>query len=257
MPLALYRKCGPVGFVTLNRPDRLNAISGALLEDLTTALKTAQQDEGVAAIVLSGAGRAFCSGDDLKEYDLQTADERAIRSHVVAIQRITRLIMGEGKPVICAAHGYAVGGGFEWLLNCDLVVASENLQAFFPEMKLGQFVTGGVTHLLPRTVGYQRAMELLLLGEIQSAARLERLGVVNFVVPDDQVLPKATELARTLALQSPQAIARLKNAINVQLGAELWQSVEVEQTLTIEAFRQPDTAARVRRHMPGKKGSAA
>lgn len=255
MAFALYERKGAIGLVTLNRPDRLNAIGGALLADLIAALEQAGRDDEASVFILTGAGRAFCSGDDLKEYGDQTADDAAIEAHVAAIQRVTHLLMKETRPVICAAHGYAVGGGFEWMLNCDLVVAADTLCAFFPEVGLGQFVTGGVTHLLPRTVGYQRSMELLLLGERQSAERLERLGLINFVVPETRMLSRAMELADILLAQSTFSVRRLKQALNVELGAGLWQSVAVEQAATIEAFRHPDTSARIESYMRGKGGA--
>lgn len=255
MPFALHERRGAVGIVTLNRPERLNAISGALLADLAAALRDAFAEPETGAIVLTGAGRAFCSGDDLKEFDLQTESEAAVVAHVEAIQQVTRLLLGSDKPVVGAVHGFAVGGGFEWLLNCDLVVAAEDLVAFFPEMDWGHFVTGGVTHLLPQALGYQRAMELLLLGERQSAARLERLGVVNAVVPNARMLDQAMDYAARIAGKSRFATGRLKTALNRDLGAALWRAVELEQAITIEAFTHPETMARVKRFAERKRES--
>jgi hypothetical protein len=130
---------GRVSMVTLNRPERLNAISGDLLVDLHAALVQAQADPTTGAIVLTGAGRAFCAGDDLKEFDQQSESPAAIALHCERIQQITRDIMFGPKLVVGAVHGYAVGGGFEWVLNCDLVVAADTLVCFFPEMALGHF----------------------------------------------------------------------------------------------------------------------
>lgn len=247
MSFALYARTSAVGRVTLNRPERLNAISGALLADFDAALRAAIADDDCAVILLSGAGRAFCSGDDLKEFHLQTESEEATRAHIGAIQEITRLIMGCDKPVVGAIHGYAVGGGFEWLLNCDMVVAADDLVAFFPEMDWGQFVTGAVTYLLPRAVGYQQAMELFLLGERQSAQRLAALGLVNRVVGRDEVESTALAIAETIATRSRFSVSHLKRLINHDLGATLWRAIELEQTVTIEAFAQPEVAERVAR----------
>jgi enoyl-CoA hydratase/carnithine racemase len=246
MSFALYERHGAVGVVTLNRPERLNAISGSLMADLEGALKRAFADEDANAIVLTGAGRAFCSGDDLKEFDLQTESEEAVRNHVEAIQRITRLTLGSDKPVVGAIHGYAVGGGFEWLLNCDLVVAANNLVAFFPEMSWGHFVTGGVTHILPQAVGYQKAMELFLLGERHSAEQLQNLRLANFVVPVDGMMEKAMSVAKIIASRSRFAVAKLKAALNQQLGDSLWKAVNHEERVTIEAFTHPETIERVK-----------
>lgn len=247
MSFALYERRGSIGVVTLNRPERLNAISGELLSAFAAALNESLADEQTAVVVLTGAGRAFCSGDDLKEFDRQSASDAAIRAHIAAIQNITRVMLGSDKPIVGAVHGYAVGGGFEWLLNCDLVVAADDLVAFFPEMDWGQFVTGGVTHLLPLAVGYQRAMELLILGERQSAERLAQLGLVNVVVPRRELAMKAMELARRVAEKSRFSVGRLKRLINRDLGAQLWRAVDLEEAATVEAFHQPEVAERVAR----------
>ncbi|TNF53501.1 MAG: enoyl-CoA hydratase/isomerase family protein, partial [Burkholderiales bacterium] len=185
---AILETRGPISLVTLNRPQRLNAIGGQLLPDLHDALQRAQQDPETRVIVLTGAGRAFCAGDDLKEFGDQTQSPEHVARVCEDIQQITRDLMFGPKLVVGAVHGWAVGGGFEWVLNCDLVVAAEDLKCFFPEMQLGHFVTGGVTHLLPQALGHQRAMELIVLGEQLDARTLQSLGLVNRVVPADQVL---------------------------------------------------------------------
>ena len=237
MTYARLERRGAVAVVTLDRPDRLNAISGALLADLHAALDEANRDDTVRAIVLTGAGRAFCAGDDLKEFDDQALDPAA---HIGAIQQITRDLMLNGKPVVGALHGYAVGGGFEWLLNCDLVVAADDLVAFFPEMAIGQFVTGGVTYLLPLAVGHQRAMELLLLGERQSAERLAALGLVNRVVSRDELVETAVAWATEIATRNAWSVMRLKRLVTEELQGQLVKALELEQATTIEAFGRPE-----------------
>jgi enoyl-CoA hydratase/carnithine racemase len=246
MSYATLTADGPIRIVKLNRPERLNAISGALMVDLHAALTQAQADRDARAIVLTGAGRAFCAGDDLKEFDDQAASPESIAEHVDRIQQITRdIILGE-KLVIGAAHGYAVGGGLEWMLNCDLIVAAENLVAFFPEMALGHFVTGGVTHLLPQAVGHQRAMELLVLGERHDAAALARLGLVNRVVAAEKLLPTALELAHAVAARSAGAMARLKRALTAQGRDRLAAALEFEARAAAAMFADADTQQRVR-----------
>lgn len=237
---------GPVAIVTLNRPERMNAIGGALLDDLHDALQGARGDASCRVIVLTGAGRAFCAGDDLKEFDAQSKSDESIRSHIGRIQRITRDLMFGAKPVVGAVHGYAVGGGFEWMLNCDIVVASDDLVCFFPEMEWGQFVTGGVTHLLPQAIGHQRAMELWLLGERQSAQTLLSMGLVNRVVPRDAVLETALELSARIAQRSSTSVSKLKKLVTSDLSGLLARSLELESAVTIEAFALPDAAERVK-----------
>ncbi|SAL65810.1 enoyl-CoA hydratase [Caballeronia udeis] len=236
---------GAVSVVTLNRPERLNAISGDLLEDFHHALKQVNDDAAVHAIVIAGEGRAFCAGDDLKEFDQQTESDASIRSHIDRIQRITRDLMFNDKPVIGAIHGFAVGGGFEWLLNCDLVVAADDLVCFFPEMAWGQFVTGGVTWLLPQAVGYQRAMELWLLGERHSAQQLHAMGIVNRVVTRELLVGTSIELAQRVAGLSRLSVSKLKRLVNRDLSTTLAHSLDLEAEATIDAFKNPDAAQRV------------
>jgi enoyl-CoA hydratase/carnithine racemase len=253
MSYALYERQGEIGVVTLNRPERLNAISGDLLAAFSQALKDAAADDESSVIVLQGEGRAFCSGDDLKEFGIQSTNEASIKAHITAIQEITHLMMGCDKPIVGAIHGYAVGGGFEWLLNCDIVVAADNLVCYFPEMDWGQFVTGGVTHLLPQSIGYQRAMELFLLGERQTAGRLLQLGLVNRVVSLEELQDTAFGLAAKIATKSRFSVSRLKKLINKDLGSALWQAVKLEEEVTIEAFSQPGAAERVAGFISRKK----
>lgn len=253
MSFTTYERRGAIGLVTLNRPDRLNAISSALLASFSSALREATDDQETSVFVLTGAGRGFCSGDDLKEVDHDNQTPKSVRAHITAIQEITHLMLGCDKPIIGAIHGYAVGGGFEWLLNCDIVVAAEQLTAFFPEFDWGYFVTGGVTHLLPQAIGYQRSMELMLLGERQSAADLKALGLVNFVVPQEQMEAKAFEVAEKIASKARFSVARLKRMLNQDLGAQLWRAVDLEQEATIECFLRPEVTARVEKFTTRKR----
>lgn len=238
---------GPVSIVTLNRPERLNAMSGALMTELHQALVAAHADPDTRAIVFTGAGRAFCAGDDLKEFEHQSASPAAVADMCDQIQQITRDLMFGPKLVIGAIHGYAVGGGFEWVLNCDMTVAADNLVAFFPEMALGHFVTGGVTRLLPQTVGYQRAMELFVLGERIDAATLHRLGLVNRVVPLADMMGTALAMARQVADRSPLATGMLKRVLTTGLSSQLAGALELERQAAMACFANPDTAERIAR----------
>lgn len=245
MSFVTLSRQGPVSIVTLNRPERLNAMSGPLMDDLHAALVDAQADPDTRVIVFTGAGRAFCAGDDLKEFGAQSASPAAVAAMCDQIQQITRDLMFGPKLVIGAIHGYAVGGGFEWVLNCDMTVAADNLVAFFPEMGLGHFVTGGVTQLLPQTVGYQKAMELFVLGERLDAATLLQLGLVNRVVPLDAMLDTALALARQVAERAPLATRLLKRAMTTGLSSQLAGALELERQSAMACFADPDTAARI------------
>lgn len=236
---------GPVSIVTLNRPERLNAIGAQLLQDLHEALVSAQADPQTRVIVLAGAGRAFCAGDDLKEFSQQAASHGSAADTCDHIQQITRDIMFGPKLVIGAVHGFAVGGGFEWVLNCDMVVAADNLVAFFPEMALGHFVTGGVTHLLPQALGHQRAMELIVLGERLSGTTLHQLGLVNRVTKAEAVLTTAVELAHQVASRSQLATSQLKKLMTTQLSSQLIGALEQERQAATACFGDSDTARRI------------
>jgi enoyl-CoA hydratase/carnithine racemase len=238
---ATFEQRATAGVIMLNRPERLNAISNALMVDLQAAIDRAEQCADIRAVVLCGSGRAFCAGEDLKEFEQTSQTEQTIGKHIAAIQYITRSICHSTKIYITAAHGYAVGGGFEWLLNGDLAVAANDLVAFFPEMDRSLFPTGGVSWHLPMAIGYHRTMELILLGERQSAQRLHQLGLVNWIVAKEQLLDKALEVAAIIASKSAFSVAQFKKLLNQDL-APLTRALELEQQYTIEAFKHPEAA---------------
>lgn len=244
MAFVTSEKDGPIARVTLDRPERLNAISTDLTEALHQVLFEVNNDPDVRVILLSGKGRAFCAGDDLQEFELQTASKAATVRHIENIQRITRDLMFSDKLVVGAVHGYAVGGGFEWMLNCDLVVASEDLVAFFPETEWGQFPTGGVTRLLPQTIGHQQTMELLVLGERQAARNLLDRRLVNWVVPGDRLLEKAEAVAQMAAARSPFSVTALKRLLTREISPDLERSLALEERVTIAAFETEEAKAR-------------
>lgn len=231
--------------IRLNRPHRLNAINRELLADLALALEAAQSDPDVDVIVLTGEGRAFCAGDDLKEFDDQVGDRAETTAYVESIQGITRLIMQRPKPVVGAINGWAAGGGLEWVANCDIAVMGETCRCFFPELALGVFVTGGVTSLLPATIGLQRTKELIMLGEKFDAAAALHMGLVARVVPDDQVLATAMDVARRLAALPQPMLRRTKQVLNEGYTNTLDRAMHVETETTVEGFLDPSTAGRV------------
>lgn len=212
-----YAAHGPVAVVHLNRPDRLNAVVPALVDGLLAAFERAGS-EGAAAVVLAGRGRAFCAGHDLKEPEA-LEDEAAARKRLQRIQDVTRAIRSLSAPVVAAVHGYALGAGAEFALGCDLVVASQDARFGFPEVGVGLSVTGGISMLLPRTVGPVRAKELLFLGEHLAADDAYRLGLVNRVVPSGTHETEAVGLAQRLAAQPPAALALAKSLLDRGMDA--------------------------------------
>ncbi|MEZ5926062.1 MAG: enoyl-CoA hydratase/isomerase family protein [Hyphomicrobiaceae bacterium] len=230
--------------ITLNRPERLNAMSVALIGDLTAALTEAGCDAATRVIILTGAGRAFCAGDDLKDH-AHPKDEAAARVVVERIQQATRALSGNPKLVIGAINGWAVGGGFEWAINCDLSIWSETAKAFFPELEWGLFVTGGVTALLPAMVGLTKAREMLYLGEKYTAAELHELGLAWKVVSPDDLMPAARSVAARIATLPPQAVADMKRALDRSAHLNLESALQAETEATIRGFLDPETTKRI------------
>jgi enoyl-CoA hydratase/carnithine racemase len=234
-----------VRIVTLNRPQRLNAIVPELLEDLIASLDAADRDPAVRAIVLTGAGRAFCSGDDLKDFATQVGDEAATRAYIERIQDVTRAIVLGDTPVVGAIRGWAVGGGLEWVINCDFAIAAVGTRFFFPEISWGLFVTGGVTELLPRLVGLQRARELIMLGERFDAGQARDWGLLWKVVPDDRLMAEALALATRIAALPPGPVRDLRRVLARRAGAGLDAAMAAETDATVRGFLDPETAKRI------------
>jgi enoyl-CoA hydratase/carnithine racemase len=234
---------GGVRILTLNRPHRLNAIDPALLEDLISALHAADRDPGTGCVVLTGAGRAFCSGDDLKDFGAQAGDEASTRAYIERIQDVTRTMVLGDTPVVGAIRGWAVGGGLEWVINCDFAIAAEATRFFFPEISWGVFVTGGVTELLPRLVGLQRARELIMLGDRFDAAQALAWGLLHRVVPDAELMPAALALARRIAGLPPGPVRDLRRILARRSGLDVAMAAETDAT--VRGFLDPDTAGRI------------
>jgi enoyl-CoA hydratase/carnithine racemase len=234
-----------VRLVSLNRPHRLNAIVPEMLDHLIEAIEAADRDDGVRAIVLTGQGRAFCSGDDLKEFASQATDEPSTRAYVERIQDVTRAIVFGDKPVVGAIRGWAVGGGLEWVINCDFAVAAEGTRFFFPEISWGLFVTGGVTELLPRLVGLQRAREMILFGEKFDARQALSWGLIKDVVADEDLMPTAITLAKRIAALPAGPVRDLRRILARRDGAGLDAAMAAETAATVRGFLDPQTAERV------------
>src|SRR5262249_22642793 len=190
-------------------------------------------------------GRAFCAGDDLKEFGSQSTDEATTRAYIARIQDVTRAMLLGDTPVIGAIRGWAVGGGLEWMINCDFAVAAERGRFLFPEIALGVLVHGGVTKRLPRLVGLQRARELIMLGERFDAGQAREWGLVYDVVPDADLMPKTLALARRIAALPPGPVRDLRRILARRSGSGLEAAMAAETEATIRGFLDPETATRV------------
>lgn len=205
-----------VATITLNRPDVLNAVVPALADGLCTAIEDASRMR-VGAAIMQGAGRAFCAGHDLR-HNVVPDDASELRAEIERLQDVTRAVRRAPFPVIAKVHGYALGAGCEFALTCDLVVADEAARFGFPEVGVGLSVTGGISRLLPATVGPVVAKELVLLGEHFSAHRARELGLVNLVVPASDLDAAATRWAKTLASRPRMALQLAKSVLDAGVG---------------------------------------
>jgi enoyl-CoA hydratase/carnithine racemase len=226
--------------ISLNRPSAMNAMNRLLIDEVSVAFDDANRDQDTRAIIFTGEGRAFCAGDDRHEHVHPETEEEA-RAVVDAIQRATVSIVMGAKPVVGAINGWAVGGGFEWAINCDFPIWAESAKAFFPEVSLNLFVTGAVTSILPSIVGPVKAREMLFLGNRYSAAELREIGVAWKVVPDDELLREAEVIASQLAALPTLSTRAMKRVLNQAIAGGLQQALNLETEATVAGFLDPET----------------
>jgi len=216
-----------VAVVTINRPDKLNALSSAVILELRDAFERFAAEPGIRAAIVTGAGqKAFVAGADIAELESLSAPE----AHAFALrgQRVFRLLETAGKPSVAAVNGYALGGGLELAMACTVRFAAENARLGQPEVKLGIVPGYGGTQRLPRLVGRGRALELLLSGEPVSAAEAHRIGLVNAVVPQPELLAYSRAwLAKVLA-NGPLAVALTMETVDAGLDAGLEVGLRLE-----------------------------
>jgi 2-(1,2-epoxy-1,2-dihydrophenyl)acetyl-CoA isomerase len=209
--------------LTLDRPERLNAIDDALAGALLDAFAAAERSAAVRVIVLCGHGRAFCAGRDVSVPPTPRILER--------VQAVASAIVLSSRPVVMAVHGWAIGAGVEWMLDADIVVAAHTARFRLPEIGLGVFVTGGISRTLPALVGLARARALLLLGEEFSAEEARRWGMVCSVAEPERLAAETARIARRLAGFDPAAVARFKRVLN-RLNLEAFDvALEVESAM--------------------------
>ena len=240
----IYEKQGAVARLRLNRPDKLNAVNGEMLKAISAALEAAENDDDVRVLVLSGEGRAFSAGFDLdmgspqKGESDETFMRRELRNIFDAIMRFWDF----PKPVIAAVHGYCLGSSMEIAAVCDITIAAESCRFGAPEVRFG---SGVVCLILPWIVGQKNAREMLLVGSDRiDAARAESMGLVNKVVPAEEVLNSAKAMAEEIALNDPLAVRLTKKAINMSAEvAGLRKALEnaLEIDMQIETTETPES----------------
>src|SRR5262245_43519960 len=233
----LYEERDGIAWITLNRPDKLNALNAEVFRRLSEVLERLESGD-CAVGVLHGAGRAFAAGADIQDYvEITVEDYRAFmdvgRAPTDALARLS-------KPVIAAVQGFALGGGFELVLACDLVVAAENARFGLPEPKLGLAPGGGGTQRLPRILGRTRALEVLLAGRVLTGAEAYEWGLATRVVPKEELLAAAAELAQAIVALAPAPLATIKRIVDEGMALPLAEALTLEQDETAKLIVTPD-----------------
>jgi len=238
----LFDKADGVAVITLNRPDKLNAFTAEMHGELKAALDDVKQGDGVRALVLTGAGRAFCAGQDLSNRAIAPGDEpRDLGASLDTLYNpLVRTLRSLEMPVISAVNGVAAGAGANVALAADIVLAARSANFIQAFCKLGLVPDSGGTYTLPRLVGRARAMGLALLGDKLPAERAEAIGLIWKAVDDDDLMTEAMALARHLAAQPTKGLAMIKQAINASLGNDLDTQLDLERDLQRIAGRTTD-----------------
>jgi enoyl-CoA hydratase len=235
----IYSKEGGVAWIRLNRPQVLNAMNRQMWLDLQAALADAREDAAVKVLVITGEGRAFSTGADLKESKTRSSED--YRLYLEALQEVSREVIRYEKPTIAAINGYAVGSGYELALACDLRVAAEEAQIGSPEAKVTSSVTGGAFRLVQDLVGPGKARELLFTGEYIDGREAARIGLVNRAVPAEALTSTVTEMAAKIAANSAFSLKMIKKGLQLAAGEaslEALMAYEVEACLACVSTKE-------------------
>ena len=238
-----YERDGDVSLITFNRPDALNALSLQLTHDIDAAILQSV-DDGARAIVLTGSGRAFCSGGDLREmksmWEKEGRIEAFLEDPLAALHRVIRSIRETPIPFIAAVNGICAGAGTNIALACDLIVAADNASFNEAFVKIGLTPDCGGSFFLPRAIGEKLAAELFMTGESVSAERAAQFGMINRVVPTDDLLVDTLMLAKRLAEAPTAGIGRIKKLLNASYSNSLEEQLALEHELQIESGKSDD-----------------
>jgi enoyl-CoA hydratase len=227
---------GRVGLVRLNRPQALNALNGALIEELDQALSAFEADPAIGAIVLAGSPKAFAAGADVKEMQDKGFAEVFLDDFTARWENLGR----KQKPIVAAVAGFALGGGCELAMMCDFILAADDAKFGLPEIKLGIIPGAGGAQRLARAVGKAKAMELVLTGRMMDAAEAERAGLVARVVPAERLIDEALKTAATIAGYSAAAVRAAKESVDSAFETTLAQGVRYERRLFHALFATED-----------------
>jgi enoyl-CoA hydratase len=227
---------GRVGLIRLNRPQSLNALNATLMSELADAIDRFDSDDGIGCIVIIGSDKAFAAGADIKEMVGKTFTEAFVGDFAADWHRVA----AARKPVIAAVSGFALGGGCELALQCDIVIAADNAKFGQPEIKLGVIPGIGGTQRLTRAVGKAKAMDLILSGRMMDAEEAERSGLVARIVPLQGLRQEALKVAETIASMSLPSVMAAKEAVNAALETSLAEGIRFERRVFHSLFATAD-----------------
>lgn len=231
----ILEKDGPIAILTLNRPDKMNAINAEMRELFPRALQEVQEDDNLRALIITGAGRGFCSGADVAAQAARAAGQQVDTSRKTILALVGDLILAFekiNKPIIAAVNGIAAGVGLTITLACDLRIASTNARFAAIWVKRGLIADGGATLLLPLIVGMEKALELSFTGDIIDAQEAERIRLVSKVVPHEELMNRAKELAKKIASGPPISVELVKRV--------MWEKIrnQLREQLLLESYAQ-------------------
>ena len=221
----IFEKEENIAIITFNRPEAMNALNNQTRAEFRAAIDDVAEDDSIKVLILTGSGKAFVAGSDIKEFNATTP----FAAH--NIMRLGEMVEKLEKPVIAAVNGFCLGGGNEIAMGCDIIIASEKAKFGQTEVNIGIIPGGGGTQRLPRLIGVCRAKELIYTGDIIRAEEADRLGLVNRVVPMDELMPAAKELAKKIAAKSAAALKLAKTAINRGMQTNLESGLKYEYEL--------------------------
>ena len=248
-PLILSETDGPVGIIRINRPKVLNALNPDLMKQLAEQMETFDADENIHVILLAGSERAWAAGADIGDMAEQSAISMYDRDQFATWDRIKRI----KKPIVAAVSGFALGGGCELMMICDIVIASETAQIGQPEINIGVMPGAGGTQRLTRAIGKAKAMDVILSGRFLSAKEAERAGLVSRVVPQEHFFTEAVNVAKLLATKGPLALKIAKDAVLKAHETTLAEGLEYERKLFYLLFASEDQKEGMRAFVEKRK----
>lgn len=235
----IYEKEDRIALIKLNRPEVLNAMNKQLWLDFQVALEDVKNDPEVKALIITGEGRAFSTGADLKESKVRSIEE--YREYLVELQETSKKIIRFEKPTIAAINGYALGSGYELALACDIRISAEEARIGSPEAKVTSSVTGGAMRLVQDLIGPGKAKELLFTGEYIDGKEAQRIGLVNRAVPLDRLMDEAREMAEKIVENSAFSIKMIKKGLHLARGEvslEALMDYEIEACLACVSTKE-------------------